>query len=778
MTVSSNTRTAGPFTGTGVLTTYPFAFKVFSTTDVLGVQTTDLGVDSNLINGTDFTVVLNSDQNANPGGTISYVPNAGILPLNYKLTFTSNLNYFQTLLLTNLGGFLPTVINDALDRCVILIQQTLRKANAALQFPLSDGTALSTTLPTLLLRANKLLAFGADGSLGVSNQTLSQIESGSTTATAQAAIATAAASTATGAAGTATTQAGLAQAAALAMVNLWCGTTGTGDAIVLTPSPAVTGNGIGQRYRFVAAANNTLPNPTAAVSGKPALTLKKSIGGALVGLSANDIVAAVAYDIEQIDASTFQLMDAATFGRGASVASASTIDLNPVTGDFIIVTGAVGINTINLQSGRRVMVYFSGAIALAAAYSPYGAAYTTTAGDTIVYRGDGSNLATFIEGFKPVSAAVSRASSGAAASGSNSDITALTALATTARNTSSLTAINGATLQNSMLGGFINKFRNPGFDIAQRGSPITVVAGAPAYTLDGWIISCTGANVTVTQDTSFTSTGGLGRYSALTITGQAGVTGVTIKQRIESWLARELDNGVATFQWAVANTSGASVTPQISINKATALDNFTGVSAILAATNLQAVASASGGVEAYAYNFASGDTLNGIEVIVDLGGALNGAGKGFSFSLADARNTPGVTAGLVSAPPQPEIRPFPVELALSQRYFEKSFQYSTIPAQNVADVSGAQIGMQIVGASATALYTINFKVSKRATPSMVFFNPVAANAQIRNGTGSTDFTGTAATNISQVNTGVSCTSPAGSALSNAIYVHWTASAEL
>ena len=95
MTVSSNTRTAGPFTGTGVLTTYPFAFKVFSSADVQGVYTDTSGNDTTLVNGSDFTVSLNLDQNASPGGSISYVPNAGILPTGAKLTFTSNLSYFK-----------------------------------------------------------------------------------------------------------------------------------------------------------------------------------------------------------------------------------------------------------------------------------------------------------------------------------------------------------------------------------------------------------------------------------------------------------------------------------------------------------------------------------------------------------------------------------------------------------------------------------------------------------------------------------------------------------
>lgn len=162
MTISSETRTAGPFTGNGVTTAFPFAFKVFQASDVLAVKTlTASSTDTTLVNITDYTIALNADQNANPGGTLTLV--AGALPVGYTLTLTSAVSNFQTLLLTNLGGFLPTVINDALDRTVILIQQILRGVNASLKFPLSDGTAVSPQLPGKALRAGQYLGFDVNG---------------------------------------------------------------------------------------------------------------------------------------------------------------------------------------------------------------------------------------------------------------------------------------------------------------------------------------------------------------------------------------------------------------------------------------------------------------------------------------------------------------------------------------------------------------------------------------------------------------------------------------
>ena len=102
MTISSQTRQAGPFTGNGATTAFPFAFKVFTAADLVVVRTDLSGADSALVLGTDYSVTLNADQNANPGGTIT-LPVA--LATGFKLTATSGLENLQPTDLTNQGGF-------------------------------------------------------------------------------------------------------------------------------------------------------------------------------------------------------------------------------------------------------------------------------------------------------------------------------------------------------------------------------------------------------------------------------------------------------------------------------------------------------------------------------------------------------------------------------------------------------------------------------------------------------------------------------------------------
>jgi len=161
MTISSTTRTAGPFTGTGLVSTFSFSFKVFQASDLLVVrQTISTGDQTTLTLTTDYTVSLNVDQDANPGGSITLV--AGALAATYTLVITSSIANLQPTILTNQGGFYPEVINDSLDRATIQIQQVAVKTGREVSAPLIDGT-IDMTLPSAANRASKFLYFGASG---------------------------------------------------------------------------------------------------------------------------------------------------------------------------------------------------------------------------------------------------------------------------------------------------------------------------------------------------------------------------------------------------------------------------------------------------------------------------------------------------------------------------------------------------------------------------------------------------------------------------------------
>lgn len=144
MTISSTVRIAGPYTGNGVTTSFTFAFKVFSAADVYVVRLdTSSLVETVLVLNTDYTVSLNANQNSNPGGSVIAVT----APTSTQtLTITSNIANLQPTDLTNQGGFYPTVINDALDRSTIQLQQLSEDTDRALKTPLS-ATPINTELP-------------------------------------------------------------------------------------------------------------------------------------------------------------------------------------------------------------------------------------------------------------------------------------------------------------------------------------------------------------------------------------------------------------------------------------------------------------------------------------------------------------------------------------------------------------------------------------------------------------------------------------------------------
>lgn len=157
MTVSSTTRTAGPYQGTGLVSTYPFSFYVFQNTDVLVQQTDSLGNITTLAYGSGYTVTLNSNQSSSPGGTITL---ATPLPTGYTLVMTSQVPATQSVSIANNSGFYPAVVTQEFDYLTVLIQQVLTQLATSLQLPLAYSNGVSTQLPQPV--SNKLIGWNSN----------------------------------------------------------------------------------------------------------------------------------------------------------------------------------------------------------------------------------------------------------------------------------------------------------------------------------------------------------------------------------------------------------------------------------------------------------------------------------------------------------------------------------------------------------------------------------------------------------------------------------------
>lgn len=157
MSIATTVRTAGPFAGTGSLVALPFAFKVFTASDLVVQRTNVAGDVATLTLTTHYSVSLNADQDTAPGGTVTLVT---ALAVGETAALTSSVSATQPLQLASGGPFLPGQIEDALDRAMIVVQQQNVLGEQALRVPLGE-TAL--ILPSADQRANKALLFDADG---------------------------------------------------------------------------------------------------------------------------------------------------------------------------------------------------------------------------------------------------------------------------------------------------------------------------------------------------------------------------------------------------------------------------------------------------------------------------------------------------------------------------------------------------------------------------------------------------------------------------------------
>ena len=146
-------RRAGPYVGDGKLTAFTFAFKIFASDDVKVLTATSGTVfPVELTYGSDFTVTLNDDQDATPGGTVEL---AEPLPEGHRLSIVSGQEYTQEVQLTNFSRFPPEIINTGLDRIVIEIQQLLEEVERCIKVPAtSDWNA--DELVAILLEAADL----------------------------------------------------------------------------------------------------------------------------------------------------------------------------------------------------------------------------------------------------------------------------------------------------------------------------------------------------------------------------------------------------------------------------------------------------------------------------------------------------------------------------------------------------------------------------------------------------------------------------------------------
>lgn len=136
MTVESIARKAGPYEFTEGAS-YPFYFKIFAKTDIYVVVTDEAGEETKINADTDYSVVMNANQDDAAGGYVTLLQDY----TGSKITIGSDVPYTQEVIITNKGGFYPDTLNKAYDKLTILTQQNREMLDRAIKVDISSSVS-------------------------------------------------------------------------------------------------------------------------------------------------------------------------------------------------------------------------------------------------------------------------------------------------------------------------------------------------------------------------------------------------------------------------------------------------------------------------------------------------------------------------------------------------------------------------------------------------------------------------------------------------------------
>ena len=348
--------------------------------------------------------------------------------------------------------------------------------------------------------------------------------------------------------------------------------------------------------------------------------------------------------------------------------------------------------------------------------------------------------------------------------------------------------------------GFKNRIINGGMVIDQRNAGASV-AGNAVYTLDRWLANAgqTGKYTVQRNAASVTPPSGFTNYLGVTSSSAYSVGAgeqFSIVQPIEGFNTADLGWGAAGAStvtlsfWVRSSLTGTFGGCFLNAPA----NRFYVFSYTISAANTweQKTVTITGdttgtwgtgnGVGIYVwFSIGAGSTVSGTagswssSTVYQPTGAVSVVGtSGATFYITGVQLEKGSVATSF------DYRPYGTELSLCQRYFEKSFDIATAPAQNVG-TAGSSAVTQATAASLTSYgWNIPYKVTKRATPSTVtLYNPAQANAQAYNDIIGVVCSATVVEGLSSTNFIVlQYASAVGSGVGQSNVIHWAANSEL
>jgi hypothetical protein len=269
-------------------------------------------------------------------------------------------------------------------------------------------------------------------------------------------------------------------------------------------------------------------------------------------------------------------------------------------------------------------------------------------------------------------------------------------------------SISAGSYNGGQLAGMRNRIINGDMRVAQRGD-VAVVANTVQYGgCDRFTSAVTAATASGTIRRQSGISGTVSGYAqAITSLTTTGTTTVAWSQRIEKENTYSLNGKSVTVQLKVWQDTGSTQTFTAGIYKANAADNFSSTT-LIGSTSSVSVPTSTWTTMTFTVTLGATDASNGLLLY----GAYNSIAAVTSkfFNIGDVQ----LEQGSVATPF--EHRPYGVELALCQRYFQ-TFSFS----ENL-------IGFQLTGYSTSAAVGhLKFPVTMRAAPIAGATGPITAN---------------------------------------------------
>jgi hypothetical protein len=301
--------------------------------------------------------------------------------------------------------------------------------------------------------------------------------------------------------------------------------------------------------------------------------------------------------------------------------------------------------------------------------------------------------------------------------------------------------------------GFKNRIINGAMVIDQRnaGASVSITGGSTTYTVDRWAIFENGSMAFSAQRSTTAPTGFINSLLVTTTTGAAAGADdrSQLFQRIEGFNTADLNWGTANAKtvtlsfWVRSSLTGQFGGSLQNSNQDRSYPfSFTISSANTFEYKTITIAGDTSGTWLT-------DNSTGIQVLFDLGMGSNLLGTAGAWASADYRGATGDTklsgttnATLYLTAIQLEVgstatsfdyRPYGTELALCQRYYQKSYEYSIIAGTSLADDAPSLImaawgyggAINTVGNG-----NVSFQVPMRTNATMVIYDKAGNSAKI------------------------------------------------